>query len=848
MFKNKSIIRNFLLIFSSLIMINASSQTGINFQGVARTSNNVILASQPITVRFSILQGSVTGTAEYVETRRITTNAQGLFTAVIGDVGTTSKIGTFASINWKSIPKFLKIEMDPTAGINFISMGTIQFQYVPYAQFANSVDAQNISGVVPVTLGGTGVNNLTSLKSTLLLDKVNNTSDAEKPISTLTQNALNLKFNATDTNRFLKNIDTIRFLKSADTIKFIKKTYIDSALLTKLSTTGNAATATKLATARKINGVSFDGSADITLSSTSAADASTLSGTSLNATVTGSSLTSVGTLTNLNVTNPINGSITGNAATATKLATARTINGVSFDGSANITLSTSSEVDAGTLTGSTLNPTIINSSLTSVGRLMSATVRGKVIVGALSETSASSVLEANSTTQGFLPPRMTYAQRVAIVSPAAGLTIWCINCGTSGQMQVYNGTAWTNMIGDPSLGTAPIVASTTIPTNITITTATSGGNITSDGGATITAFGVCWGTSANPTIANSKTTQTGSTGAFTSNITGLTGNTLYYIRAYATNSSGTTYGPQISFNSASLGPTVASTSVITNITATSATSGGNVTSDGGATITARGLCWNTSPNPTIANTKTNEQGTTGAFTSNVSGLTGNTLYYVRAYATNSNGTNYGPEVSFRTAYATVTSSTNKIWMDRNLGATQVATSLTDNNAYGDLYQWGRLADGHQLRNSVADIYISSTDVPLDATFIKSSTFYYYDWRSPQKDALWQGVSGINNPCPTGFRLPTEAEFTAEMATWSSQNAAGAFGSPLKLPNGGFRDYGNGNISAQVGSYGYYWTSSINGPSGSFTGQNAKYLVFNSVRTAIEVLPRAAGLSVRCIKN
>jgi hypothetical protein len=230
-------------------MINAQAQNGLNFQGVARTTNNVILASQAITIKLSILQGSSTGTLEYSETREVFTNAQGLFTAVIGDEGAISTLGNFTMINWKLSPKFLKIEMDAAAGTNFITMGTTQFQYVAYAQFAKSVDAENIVGIVPVTLGGTGVNSLTGLKTALNLNNVNNTTDLNKPISTLTQTALDLKLNA------------------ADTSKFTKQTYSDSALLTKLSINGNAATASKLATARKINGVDFDGTADITITS-----------------------------------------------------------------------------------------------------------------------------------------------------------------------------------------------------------------------------------------------------------------------------------------------------------------------------------------------------------------------------------------------------------------------------------------------------------------------------------------------------------------------------------------------------------------------------------------------------
>ena len=228
-----------------IVMINAQAQTGLNFQGVARTSNNIILASQSVSLRLSILQGSSTGVAEYVETRKVTTNAQGLFTVVIGDTGSISTLGNFSTINWKNTPKFLKIEMDPAAGNNFITMGTTQFQYVAYAQFAKSVDAENISGVVPVAKGGTGASSLASLKSTLALDKINNTADTEKPISAKTQTALDLKLNAADTSKYTKQIWTdsalLTKINNTDTIKYVKKTYADSSLLTKLRITDTAA-------------------------------------------------------------------------------------------------------------------------------------------------------------------------------------------------------------------------------------------------------------------------------------------------------------------------------------------------------------------------------------------------------------------------------------------------------------------------------------------------------------------------------------------------------------------------------------------------------------------------------
>ena len=167
-------------------------------------------------------------------------------------------------------------------------------------------------------------------------------------------------------------------------------------------------------------------------------------------------------------------------------------------------------------------------------------------------SSPNAALDVTSTTQGFLPPRMTYAQRQAISSPATGLMIYCTDCGP-GQAHVYNGTAWTNMIGGTAITQPPTVASTTAASNITFTSATSGGNITNDFGNTIIAMGVCWSIIPNPTTVDSKTIQSGTTGSFTSNITGLTSGTLYYVRAYATSAGGTSYGDQVSFTTIGIG-------------------------------------------------------------------------------------------------------------------------------------------------------------------------------------------------------------------------------------------------------------------------------------------------------
>ena len=187
----------------------------------------------------------------------------------------------------------------------------------------------------------------------------------------------------------------------------------------------------------------------------------------------------------------------------------------------------------------------------------------------------------------------------------------------------------------------------------------------------------------------------------------------------------------------------------------------------------------------------------------------------------------------------VNPATGVTWMDRNLGASRAATSSTDTESYGDLYQWGRAADGHEKRTSGTTSTLSTTDQPGHGDFITANDSPY-DWRSPQNNNLWQGSGGLNNPCPVGYRLPTQAEWNAERSSWSSNNGAGAYGSPLKLPVAGSRYSVDGSLD-NVGSSGLYWSSTVDGSS-------ARFLGFNSSFADVLGNLRARGYSVRCRKD
>lgn len=209
-----------------------------------------------------------------------------------------------------------------------------------------------------------------------------------------------------------------------------------------------------------------------------------------------------------------------------------------------------------------------------------------------------------------------------------------------------DGTVYGEEVTFTTLPVVPTLTTADI-TEVTGNSATGGGNVTVTGGADVTARGIVFGTQQNPTLANSKTEDGEGGGEFTSLLTGLTGNTTYYVRAYATNSAGIGYGPQVTFTTLVDLPVVTTTSA-TEITKTSAVSGGEVTYDGGGEVTERGIVWGLSADPTVDDNKISGGAGTGVFISNLSALEKFTTYHVRAYAINSAGVAYGSDVQFTT--------------------------------------------------------------------------------------------------------------------------------------------------------------------------------------------------------
>ena len=439
---------------------------------------------------------------------------------------------------------------------------------------------------------------------------------------------------------------------------------------------------------------------------------------------------------------------------------------------------------------------------------------------------------------------------------------------------------------------------TSAVSNIAATTATAGGNVADDaGGATVTARGVCWSTSQNPTVSDSHTTDGSGTGSFTSNITGLNPFTTYYVRAYATNSAGTTYGNQVSFSTPEALPKVTTSTVggITVVGASiNATCGGNVTEEGAYAVTARGVCWSTSQNPTVSDDHTTDGSGTGSFTSTITDLSASATYYVRAYATNSAGTAYGSQVSFTipvvdaksctstpvvtdhegNAYATVLIGT-QCWMRENLRTTtspKTGTYLVKpaRNTPGNVYS--------SFGSKVANWYMHDS-----TTYAPKGYGLLYNWCAAMDTAnptnyvevpTPSNTSGNNNYfsftassnhrgiCPAGWHIPNYSEWqtlTSNTAgqlaggnDWNSSttdNAPGNYSYADRnasgftaLPAGRFNSYNH----ERGGEYAHFWcTMQMSSPEG-----NARYMemYYSNASARLQYREMSHGSSVRCIKD
>ena len=579
----------------------AQTTNGIFFQAVARDNFSNPAKDRKIYVQSSIIQTTPTGTKVLTEEHQANTDATGVFSISLGNgvrVGGTAS--GLATIDWSKGPFYLnlKVAITPIGGNSswdynkeWVDMGTTSFGAVPFALYSAS------SAKVDDKLNATDTTKMLAVYAKAIKVQSLETSLASK-------------LTAADTLTMLAP-----YAKAAYTID---SSFFKTQLATKLSLSDS----TKYVTPKMLAAKSFDSTS---IYNQLALKASLNDFTSLTTSVASNSA-SVTSLTT---------SVASNSASVTSLTASVASNSASVTSLTTSVASYSASITA--------NSTAINLK----APLTSPLFTGTVAIGT-NNPSAAAALDITSTTQGLLLPRLTYAQKMSISSPDAGLVLWCSDCGTRGEMQVYDGNSFVNLIGGSASLALPAISSTTGAYSITTSSAISGGVVSSDGGSTVYSRGIVWGTSTGPTIALvTKTTDGTGVGTYTSTMTGLTSGVTYYVRAYATNNIGTKYGTEISFNSLQALATLATTTTAYPTSATTALSGGSISYNGGATVTASGVVWSTTTNPTIdLTTKTSVGATSGTFTSSITGLTSGVTYYLRSYATNSVGTSYGAEITF----------------------------------------------------------------------------------------------------------------------------------------------------------------------------------------------------------
>lgn len=391
-------------------------------------------------------------------------------------------------------------------------------------------------------------------------------------------------------------------------------------------------------------------------------------------------------------------------------------------------------------------------------------------------------------------------------------------------------------------------------TEVRKTEAFSGGEIINDGGSSVKERGVCWSTTnQEPTVFDSKTEDGSGIGEYTSTIKGLQPSTTYYLRAYATNSYGIGYGAVKIFTTIDEETLpILTTTEVSNISSTSAISGGEVESDGGAAVTARGICWSTKENPTLNDNITEDGTGEGSYISTIKGLEPKVIYYVRAYATNSIGTQYGNQIKFTTP---VVDGPGNIVKDY------------EGNEYNTVWIGGKLWMSENLKTTK---FNDGTEIPnvIEGDDWIELTSPAYCWYNNSKAGYGEDYGGLYNwfavnsgkLCPNGWHVPTDEEW--DELTEYLGGATGA-GGKLKskslwndpntdatnevgfsaLPNGARRETANG-IFFRVQQYSYNWSSTEDNETHAWQ----RHMYFKHADVSRGRSDKKYGFGVRCVRD
>jgi len=581
----------FITLTTMLLTLNLISQTPqrLSYQAIIRDAENKLVISRSVGIRISILQDL---NPVYVETHDISTNGNGLISLEIGS-GTFVSGTDFGDIDWSSGPFSIKTEIDPEGGTNYSAItGTSPLLSVPFALHARTAERVSTppSEIDPV-FTGSAVSAITSND----IDTWNNKQDKLTAGTgiLISGNIISV----------IGGVNPGSTLPVVSTGTFSNVSYRSCEVSGEVTNTGN-----EMVVARgfcygtnpspTFSGKfiqSGNGSGTFNAALESLSPATTYYARAFATNIVGTAYGNEISFTTLHMKAPV---LTTTAVSNISHTTAQGGGNISDDGGSTLT-------DRGICWSTTNNPTV------SDNHSSDGTVAGNFV-----------------SLMSGLTPNTTYYVRAYAVNSI--------------------GTGYGNEVSFTTSTLSLASVSTTEASSVSFTTAISGGNVTSDNGSPVTARGVCWSTTTAPTTANNNITQPAGLGSYSVQITGLTPNTKYYARAFAVNGAGTVYGNEISFTTSALSAPVLSTKPVTGISSNIAGSGGNITSDGGSAITAKGVVWSVNPDPTLSGNSTNNGTGPASYNSTMEGLTPLTTYYVRAYATNSLGTTYGNQLSFTT--------------------------------------------------------------------------------------------------------------------------------------------------------------------------------------------------------
>jgi hypothetical protein len=646
-------VKKVFIVFAAVILtatISAQTPGKISYQAVIRNSNGNLVTNQTVGLQISILQGSADGLAVYTEIQTPATNANGLVSLEIG--GATG----FDAIDWTSGPYFIKTETDPTGGINYTITGTSPILSVPYALYAEQTGSVDYNALINKPAIPTQTSDLTNNSGFITGYTETDPVFGDSPAGTITNdnieywnNKLDREIDSSATNELQVlslSRDTI-YLSNGGFVKlpnFVTSVQIhnDSLYVTYQQDPpinegyiGRGAPGSTMAT------VTIDSVSDITYT-TARVDANVTENGGEFVMSRGICLSTSANPT-LNNTCYASGTGTGTySAAITGLNPNTTYYVRSFASNA---IGTSYGIESSFTTLPQTTPTLTTNEVYNIS--LSSAMSG----GNISDDGGLPLLERGVCWS--LIPAPTIIDSTDLQGTATGSFNALMNglaSGTQYYVRAYAknalGTAYGNELSftTNALSLASITTSTV--SNISYTTVTCGGTVTADNGYPVSSRGICWSTATAPTTSNSKYSEAGSVGSFTASVTGLTSSTTYYIRAFAINEAGTVYGNEYSFTTLANTAPGLTTKAITGISSSIASSGGNITSDGGSAITAKGVCWSVNPAPTLSNNKTTDGTGSSSYNSNITGLSPLSLYYVRAYATNSVGTTFGNELSF----------------------------------------------------------------------------------------------------------------------------------------------------------------------------------------------------------